>query len=1229
MDGNQFPVNPYVIGVPLTGDAGFYGREDAFVFIEDILETEQQNVVVFYGQRRVGKTSLLHQIAKKFMQKGAVVPVYFDLQGKEQKSLSEVLYDLSRTVARSLKIGFPEQDKFDEAGRFFRNEFLLSVNKKLENKRLLLLFDEFDVLGDEITKTGAASETLFPYLQDLIMHQRQIIFVFVVGRRIEELTTHFQSIFKQAVYRQIGLLKENNAKNLIAEPVRDFLTYEDSAIEAILNLTCGHPYFTQLICFESFNDAKKKSQRVIGKADVLNLVDQNIESGHGALNWFWDGLPRAERFIMAAVAHVTDKSGLASQEDIRRILEKHKIVLTGLELTDAPDRLVEWDMLRRKPDSDNYYFVIELVRRWILKSHPLESARRDVDLISKRASRLYENARDAHSDGDLEYARAEYQRALDANPNHSGAQLGLAQVLFELGNFKSAIEEFEKAYSIDEISARDGLVQARQKYGKILVQKGREKEALFQYEQALKIAPTNEKIRLSLAGIWRVRGDNELIKKDLAHSIDNYKKALSYEESEMTARPIRDSLMTYVEQKEAEGNDNETSLIIEQIKSFLPEDEKVRSFEIGFWTRQGDQFAKDDNKGANAIKAYKRALELNPNDKTLTGKLKAVSTDWEKLLKADSLFKKALAAHKDQNWSEAESAWQQMIKMNFLEYNSYHIAEFLAEAHNRISKSPSINLQLIPPWNVTAGKEEAWTAILNNDGYDDLNDVVVTFNGNQKSEPIMLPPNNETKIKFSRTFEKTGQMTVQASVTAVSSGGKTVSNEITVSVDVLNPSIKLKLVPPQDVTVGKETTWNARLHNDGNDDLSNVVVFFDENQKSEPISLPPDGETKIKFSRTFEKIGQKTVQASVTAVSSEGEAISNEITVSVDVLNPSIKLKLVPPRDVTVGKESTWTVRLHNDGNDDLSNVIVIFNKILKSEPIVLPTDKETKIKFSRTFEKIGQKTVQASVTAVSGGGKAITSEDTISVDVLERRPSANGKRHRDQTAEPADIKSEKKETIRKGTPTKNEDPLPAKSHVTIWPSVILATTGWAGAGAIFTFFYVWGYIAYIPIYIPILAAGGLATHWALMSIIPNIQRNRIFFASLFWAMGGGTIWITLRIFYGPIPYWDIPYLGAFFFIVEPFGLAVGGSLAAISLRRSLPGIQLKRIFFISLGWYTGWIISWIICMKIIWSDFFYNAYDYIDSGLLYFVYSCFWAVTGAIGSGVMLQVIRKAMRSS
>jgi uncharacterized protein YjbI with pentapeptide repeats/tetratricopeptide (TPR) repeat protein len=818
MNNTPFPANPYVIGVPLAGDAGFFGRRDIFVFIEDVLNTRQQNVVVLFGQRRIGKTSLLHQISRKIKESDDVVPIYFDLQGKAQKSLGEVLYSLARTIARSIKIIDFDQSQFDDAGRFFYDKFLPLIQKQLGKKRLLLLFDEFDVLGDELSNLDAASETLFPYMQELIRHDLKIVFVFVVGRRIEELTTHYHFIFKQGVYRKIGLLKRTNARDLIVEPVKDHLILDEAAIKAILALTEGHPYFSQLICFEIFNDMKAKAQRRVRKADVLNIVDQAIVSGHGALNWFWDGLPRAERFILSSVAHVSDERGLATQANIRGILEKHKIILTGLELKDVPDRLVVWEMLRHGKETGSYRFVVELVRRWILKNHPLKSARRDIDLISKRASRLYENARDAHGEGDLEYARQEYQRALDTNPNHSGAQLGLAQVLFELGETETSIQEFERAYSIDDVSARDGLVRARLRHGKKLEIEGKENEALSQYELAYKIAPSNETTCRSLAVIWLKRGNSAISAMNITNSISSYRKATRFDNSDETKGQIQDKLMTQINQSEANGDTKKVIKLVSMLKSLLPENDSIREYEIGFWTRRGDFWSQNKKEGAKAIKAYQKALELKPGDQTLIEKRDIVSHEWEKLLEIDRLYKVASLAQNKKKWTEAIPIWMKMLNMDILDYKGDNVAANLAEAHDNLSIRYSMSVQIRPPKEVIKRQKSKWSIFVQNTGEGDLEQVTANLPDTKTilNEPLNLPASITREIIFSTNFDFVGEKSLNVTVTARSKSGFIIVKKESIAINV-------RSTPKIDDIPSPEEIQDAIEYFKGKIDISSVA----------------------------------------------------------------------------------------------------------------------------------------------------------------------------------------------------------------------------------------------------------------------------------------------------------------------------------------------------------------------------------------------------------------------
>ena len=59
-------INPYIAGAPVTEARMFFGREDVFEWIERSLTGRYaDHILVIHGQRRVGKTSVLKQLANR------------------------------------------------------------------------------------------------------------------------------------------------------------------------------------------------------------------------------------------------------------------------------------------------------------------------------------------------------------------------------------------------------------------------------------------------------------------------------------------------------------------------------------------------------------------------------------------------------------------------------------------------------------------------------------------------------------------------------------------------------------------------------------------------------------------------------------------------------------------------------------------------------------------------------------------------------------------------------------------------------------------------------------------------------------------------------------------------------------------------------------------------------------------------------------------------------------
>ena len=668
--------NPYVIGVPLTDTDGFYGRMDTFRFIRDVLRARKQNVIVLYGQRRIGKTSVLHRAARWLQDEGAFSAVYYDLQGKERLSLGAVLENLAQTLARQLGLPGVDPKKFDSDGHYFSQTFLPQALAHLNKQRLVLFVDEFDVLSDELESPRTATKTLFPYLQDLITTRLEIGFVFVVGRRIEELATHFQAIFKQAVYRRLGRLTPEESRALIVEPARGMITYESTAVQSIQRLAAGHPYFTQLICFEVFN-AARAGRKSVTEEEVDLAATRAIETGHGALNWFWEGLPRAERFILSAIAHASDQSGIASKESIRRLLEKHRIILSGLEFKDAPDRLIEWEMLFRD-GTDAYQFVVEIVRRWVLKEHPLSSARRDIDHVNKRAVRLYENAREAHEQGELPYARDEYRRALATNPNHSGAQLGLALVLYELGEIDESIVEFERAYAIDEMSARDGLIRAQLAKAKIAERAGDSEAAAARYRKVLTLAPKHELSKKRLAAILMDRAEIALKTNDL-NGANTYRKALELDHSPETLARVETGMLDLAARLELMGKPEVAAEAYALLVELLRDTKRVRPSAVEFASRAGEALIAAGHLEV-ATRVYGVLLSRFAHEPVLTEGLQKAKRKITERNNIDRIFGAATAAHDARNFSSALDAYKKLVHLDVYVHKGTNVPLLMAHA---------------------------------------------------------------------------------------------------------------------------------------------------------------------------------------------------------------------------------------------------------------------------------------------------------------------------------------------------------------------------------------------------------------------------------------------------------------------------------------------------------------------------------------------------------------------
>ena len=351
------------------------------------------------------------------------------------------------------------------------NEFLPKVIDIVakNNQKIVLLLDEFDVLNNQ--SSGSLTEQFFVYLQSLINQYSELVLIPVVGRRIEDLD-NLKSLFKQAPNHEIGLLDTKiEAKDLILKPVANSLKYEDDAVTAILELTSGHAYLTQAVCYSLFLQAEEEEKSVITAADVKSIVDDAIELAEGGLAWFRDGLPISERVIFSAVAQaekVADKDLNKAIEEPLKLLREYGVITTTA-LSKAPENLVQWGFLERVEDSEFCYRIkVKLVRYWLTKSYPLRQAIWELKDADLEAEKLFDLATEVSEDRNLPLSNL-YETILELNPNHFPALFKVSEVYLDVKDFEKSRNNYKRAYEVDPTRADEGYKLAKK--GDILIKR--------------------------------------------------------------------------------------------------------------------------------------------------------------------------------------------------------------------------------------------------------------------------------------------------------------------------------------------------------------------------------------------------------------------------------------------------------------------------------------------------------------------------------------------------------------------------------------------------------------------------------------------------------------------------------------------------------------------------------------------------------------------------------------
>jgi len=381
--------NPYIVGNPIRDRSMFFGRQEELRFLHDRLDTDGREMIVLCGGRRCGKTSILLQVLDGRLG-DRFLPVLIDMQQMaELRSDGDLWRAMARRIRERMEeVGLsseglapPASDDPEPHAAFRR--FLEEVGRRLGRRKLVLLVDEYELIEEHIHH-GTLSNDVPLVLSAILDSTLPLSFLFTGSRRVQERDPAVWSrLMGKALHRRISFLALGDAERLVREPVRGRMQYTDDAVRAILRLTAGHPFYTQVVCQALVDRMNERRSVVVEAADVDEVAEALADSPLPQTVYWWKSLPLLARVIGSLLAAAADGPSryvpaAVIEADLRAHRREYGFEVRRASLRGMLERMVEQEDLEAGDPRDTYRFRMDLIRRWLRVEHPVWEVIRDL-----------------------------------------------------------------------------------------------------------------------------------------------------------------------------------------------------------------------------------------------------------------------------------------------------------------------------------------------------------------------------------------------------------------------------------------------------------------------------------------------------------------------------------------------------------------------------------------------------------------------------------------------------------------------------------------------------------------------------------------------------------------------------------------------------------------------------------------------------------------------------------
>lgn len=371
--------NPYSIA-PVFGPS-LKGRERELDSIVHRLRGQREdNAVLIWGQRRIGKTSILLHLERHVLPATGYLPIFITMHDLGGQPVGMLLHRIAYAIEKKVQHGeltAPSVFRFkrDPVGYFRR--FIDRLDDIAKPHSILLMIDEFQGIGN-LAQEETTNQEAFACLRSLVQHGLTVSFLFGGGgvpRRMLP-QSGLSSLLSVVDHVKIDCLDREGAEGVI-RGMDETIEYSEDAVRMLIELTRCHPCYLQFLCRELFEMA---GRRGIVQADVETLLAQTMEwprKLENLVDHFWimdqqdEALARKNRLVLSAMAASAESSDWAR---FGVIADRVRTRIREMELHDLLSDLAEYGSI--EADDDNYRISIPLFAQWLRAVYPVPRALR-------------------------------------------------------------------------------------------------------------------------------------------------------------------------------------------------------------------------------------------------------------------------------------------------------------------------------------------------------------------------------------------------------------------------------------------------------------------------------------------------------------------------------------------------------------------------------------------------------------------------------------------------------------------------------------------------------------------------------------------------------------------------------------------------------------------------------------------------------------------------------------